>query len=112
MPIEVAVQKLRGFISDQDAKIIKADENELILEVTDRIVSTNRRKTDRSVTFVIEMQFSQRHVERANTQGLAAGKYLETSHRRRRFAPAATAIAAAIPPSTRPANCSAASSRT
>jgi diguanylate cyclase (GGDEF)-like protein/putative nucleotidyltransferase with HDIG domain/PAS domain S-box-containing protein len=78
VPIEVAVQKLRGFVSDQDAKITKAEENQLILEVTDRLTSSNRRKTDRSVTFVIEMQFSQRHVERANTQGLAAGKYLET----------------------------------
>jgi diguanylate cyclase (GGDEF)-like protein/PAS domain S-box-containing protein len=79
VPIEVAVQKLRGFVSDQNAKIIKADENQLLLEVTDRITSQNRRKTDRSVTFIIEMRFSQRHVERANAQGLAAGKYLETS---------------------------------
>jgi diguanylate cyclase (GGDEF)-like protein/PAS domain S-box-containing protein len=79
VPIEVAVQKLRGFVSDQNAKIIKADENQLLLEVTDRVTSNNRRKTDRSVTFVIEMRFSQRHVERANAQGLAAGKYLETS---------------------------------
>jgi diguanylate cyclase (GGDEF)-like protein/PAS domain S-box-containing protein len=79
VPIEIAVQKLRGFVSDQNAKIIKADENELLLEVTDRITSINRRKTDRSVTFVIEMRFAQHHVERSNTQGLAAGKYLETS---------------------------------
>jgi diguanylate cyclase (GGDEF)-like protein/PAS domain S-box-containing protein len=78
VPIEIAVQKLRGFVSDQDAKITKADENQLILEVTDQITSNNRRRTDRSVTFVIEMQFSQRHVERTNMQGLAAGKYLET----------------------------------
>src|SRR4029077_8829577 len=28
VPIEVAVQKLRGFIADQDAKIIKTNENE------------------------------------------------------------------------------------
>jgi diguanylate cyclase (GGDEF)-like protein/PAS domain S-box-containing protein/putative nucleotidyltransferase with HDIG domain len=78
VPIEVAVQKLRGFVSDQNAKITKADENQLILEVTDLNIGSNRRSTDRSVTFVIEMQFSQRHVDRANTQGLAAGKYLET----------------------------------
>jgi diguanylate cyclase (GGDEF)-like protein/PAS domain S-box-containing protein len=78
VPIEVAVQKLRGFVCDQDAKIIKADENELCLEVTDRLAISNRRKTDRNVTFVIEMRFSQRHVERANHQGLAAGKYVET----------------------------------
>jgi diguanylate cyclase (GGDEF)-like protein/PAS domain S-box-containing protein len=78
VPIEVAVQKLRGFVSDQNAKIIKADENELSLEVTDQLVTANRRKTDRAVTFVIEMRFSQRQVERTLAHGLAAGKYLET----------------------------------
>ena len=35
VPIEVAVQKLRGFIADQDAKIVKTNENELQLAVTD-----------------------------------------------------------------------------
>jgi diguanylate cyclase (GGDEF)-like protein/putative nucleotidyltransferase with HDIG domain/PAS domain S-box-containing protein len=78
VPIEIAVQKLRGFVSDQNAKITKADENQLVLEVTDEHVGNNRRSTDRSVTFVIEMHFSQNHVERANPLGLAAGKYLET----------------------------------
>ena len=29
VPIEVAVQKLRGFIADQDAKIVKTSDNEL-----------------------------------------------------------------------------------
>ena len=40
VPIEVAVQKLRGFIADQDAKIVKTNENELQL-VGDR--SQSRR---------------------------------------------------------------------
>ena len=35
VPIEVAVQKLRGFIADQDAKILKTNDNELQLVVTD-----------------------------------------------------------------------------
>ena len=39
VPIEVAVQKLRGFIADQDAKIVKTNENELEL-VGDRSQST------------------------------------------------------------------------
>ena len=47
MPIEVAVQKLRGFIADQDAKIVKTNENELQLEVTDRH-SASQPPQDRS----------------------------------------------------------------
>jgi hypothetical protein len=78
VPIEVAVQKLRGFIADQNAKILKTDENELELAVTDGSPILNRRAGDRSMTFVIQLKLSQQHVERSNTQGFAAGKYVET----------------------------------
>ena len=46
VPIEVAVQKLRGFIADQDAKIVKTNDNELQLIVTDG--SRNESARDRS----------------------------------------------------------------
>ncbi len=78
VPIEVAVQKLRGFIADHDAKIAKTDDNELHLVVTDGQSDANRRANDRPMTFVIELKLSQRHVERTNTQGFAAGTYAET----------------------------------
>ena len=78
VPMEVAVQKLRGFVSDQNAHIVSTSERELILEVTDEHAAPNRRSTDRVVTFVIRMKFSEGHVEKANTAGFAAGKYLET----------------------------------
>jgi hypothetical protein len=78
VPIEVAVQKLRGFIADQQAKISKTDDTELELTVTDSHASTNRRTNDRPVTFVIQLKLSQQHSERANTAGLAAGSYVET----------------------------------
>jgi diguanylate cyclase (GGDEF)-like protein/putative nucleotidyltransferase with HDIG domain/PAS domain S-box-containing protein len=78
VPLEVAVQKLRGFVSDQNARIVSTTERELCLEVTDEHAAPNRRSTDRLVTFIIRMQFSERHVERTNTSGFAAGKYLET----------------------------------
>jgi hypothetical protein len=78
VPIEVAVQKLRGFIADQDAKIIKTDENQLELSVTDRNHNLGRRASDRPVTFLMQLKLSQRHQERTNTQGFAAGSYVET----------------------------------
>ncbi|HEY2761824.1 MAG TPA: GGDEF domain-containing protein, partial [Pirellulales bacterium] len=78
VPIEVAIQKLRGFIADQNAKIIKTDENELQLVVTDAGGKTDRRTTDRVVTFLIHLKLSQNRNERSNTQGLAAGTYVET----------------------------------
>jgi diguanylate cyclase (GGDEF)-like protein/PAS domain S-box-containing protein len=78
VPIEVAVQKLRGFIADQDAKIIKTEENQLELSVTDSNQNLGRRASDRPITFVLQLKLSQRHHERANSQGFAAGSYVET----------------------------------
>lgn len=78
VPMEVAIEKLRGFISDQDAKITDTGESRLSMEVTDRCTGYNRRKGDRSVSFAIDLQFSQQHFERKNTQGFAAGIYVET----------------------------------
>jgi len=78
VPIEVALQKLRGFIADQDAKIVKTNDNELQLAVTGNHGNANRRLTDRPVTFLIQLRLFQQHMERSNTQGLAAGAYVET----------------------------------
>lgn len=78
VPIEVAVQKLRGFIADQNAQIIKTADNELELAVTGNESSSNRRLNDRPVTFLIHLKLSQNHYERANAQGFASGTYVET----------------------------------
>jgi diguanylate cyclase (GGDEF)-like protein/putative nucleotidyltransferase with HDIG domain/PAS domain S-box-containing protein len=78
VPIEVAVQKLRGFIADQEAKILKTNENELEMVVNDSHSTTQRRAGDRSISFLIHLKLSQNHQARANTQGFAAGTYVET----------------------------------
>lgn len=78
VPIEVAVQKLRGFIADQAAKIVKTNENELQLAISDHQSNVNRRASDRPVMFLIHLKLSQQHTERSNTQGFAAGAYVET----------------------------------
>ncbi|HVT30018.1 MAG TPA: diguanylate cyclase [Lacipirellulaceae bacterium] len=78
VPIEVAVQKLRGFIADQEAKIVKTNENKLLLAITDNHTNINRRATDRPVMFLIHLKLSQVHTDRSNTQGFASGTYVET----------------------------------
>jgi diguanylate cyclase (GGDEF)-like protein len=78
VPIEVAVQKLRGFIADQEAKILKTNENELELVVNDSHTTTQRRTGDRAISFLIHLKLSQKHQERSNSQGFAAGSYVET----------------------------------
>jgi hypothetical protein len=78
VPIEVAIQKLRGFSADHSAKIVKTNENELDLVVTDSHRNSNRRATDRPVTFLIQLKLMQQRGERTNSHGLAAGMHVET----------------------------------
>src|SRR3954469_21339757 len=78
VPIEVAVQKLRGFIADQNAKIVMTNENELQLIVTDTQAKGSRRSNDRPLVFMIHLKLSQQHTERRASQGFAAGTYIET----------------------------------
>ncbi|MEM8864629.1 MAG: diguanylate cyclase, partial [Planctomycetota bacterium] len=79
VPLDVAVQKLRGFIADHGAKILRTAENEIRLEATDNNAGRNRRKDDQPVTFVIDVQLAQEHVDRTNSSGLAAGAYVQTN---------------------------------
>jgi diguanylate cyclase (GGDEF)-like protein/PAS domain S-box-containing protein len=78
VPMDVAVQKLRGFIADHEARIIKTSDDQLRLEVSDCHTDSNRRRDDRPLTFSIDLKLTQRHVMRSNSQGFAAGAYVET----------------------------------
>ncbi|MBN1854213.1 MAG: diguanylate cyclase [Pirellulales bacterium] len=78
VPIEIAVQKLRGFIADQTAKIIQTNENQLELEIPGDKAGLFRRQDDRPVPFVINIHFEEHHKHHTNQQGLAAGDYVET----------------------------------
>lgn len=78
VPIEIAIQKLRGFIADHAAKIAEIGENEIRLETSDKSAANLRRRHDRPIDFLVEMQFVQEHFERTNSQGLAAGSYVQT----------------------------------
>lgn len=78
VPIELAVDKLRGFIADRDAKILKTAENYLRLVVEQSPSGSSKRNNDQPISFMVDIQLSQEHIERSNSQGLAAGKYVHT----------------------------------
>ncbi|MEM6330256.1 MAG: diguanylate cyclase [Planctomycetota bacterium] len=78
VPLNVAVQKLRGFIADHDAKILRTAEHEIRLEATDAGSGRNRRQEDRPVTFVVDVSLAEEHVDRENSAGLASGAYVQT----------------------------------
>jgi diguanylate cyclase (GGDEF)-like protein len=58
VPIAIAVEKLRGFVADHRAKIVALKGNRVRLEIDDR-TGPKRRRSDRSVTFSVELEFGE-----------------------------------------------------
>jgi diguanylate cyclase (GGDEF)-like protein len=75
VPINIAIQKLRGFVSDQKAKVVSTRENHIEMEIAGESVGQSRRRNDRPDPFRVEIEFSEKRVERTNNVGLAAGSY-------------------------------------
>ncbi len=75
VPIELAIEKLRGFISDREARILRVTEDEVSLEVNE--VAAHKGGTQ-AMTFVIDVAFGQERESKANTSGFAAGEYVYT----------------------------------
>lgn len=77
VPVELAIEKLRGFISDRSARILKVTDDEVRLEVTEATV--NKRGVSQNIPYNIEIKFAQERETKTNTAGLAAGEYVYTS---------------------------------
>lgn len=79
VPIDIAIAKLRGFVSDHQAKIVSTKENTVELEIASSKVSYDRRKGDHNIDFRVELEFSEQRIERTNNIGFAAGEYTSTN---------------------------------
>ncbi|MCG8450869.1 MAG: diguanylate cyclase [Pirellulales bacterium] len=78
VPIDIAIEKLRGFVSDHQAKILSTKESSVELEVSTEKIAYDRRKGDQHLTFRVKMQFSEKRVDRSNNLGFATGEYVHT----------------------------------
>ena len=52
MPVKIAIEKLRGFVADHQARIVAIDGNQVRLEIDDKPASRLRRLTDRPVALL------------------------------------------------------------
>ncbi|HLA84965.1 MAG TPA: diguanylate cyclase, partial [Thermoguttaceae bacterium] len=57
-PMSVAVEKLRGFVADHCARILEAEHNRVCLQIDHRKVGPRRRRGDRIMTFVMELELT------------------------------------------------------
>ncbi|MGD0900671.1 MAG: diguanylate cyclase, partial [Thermoguttaceae bacterium] len=64
VPVKMALEKLRGFVADHQANVVKIDGNEVQLEIREKCTSFLRRLTDRPVVFLIDLHFEEQHVSK------------------------------------------------
>jgi len=64
VPVKMAVEKLRGFVADHQAKVVKIDGNQVRIEIDDKQAGRLRRFTDRPVTFRMEVKLEEERTPR------------------------------------------------
>lgn len=57
VPLDIVVEKLRGFVADQQAQIIKVEGNSVSVKIDGCAVGNLRRRGDRPVPFLVELDF-------------------------------------------------------
>jgi len=72
VPIKVAIEKLRGFVADHQAKIMAIDGNQVRLEIEDKPAGRFRRLTDRSLSFSVELAFEEQRLHKERRDGVRA----------------------------------------
>jgi diguanylate cyclase (GGDEF)-like protein len=74
VPFNVVVEKMRGFVADHHAQIDALTESSLVLKIDGAVGPLLRRSSDRSVPFLIEIQFEES--QQLGSRG--AGKVVRT----------------------------------
>ena len=60
----MAIEKLRGFVADHEATIVKINGNQIQLELVEHSDGRLRRLTDRPVAFQIDLRFEEQRAKR------------------------------------------------
>jgi diguanylate cyclase (GGDEF)-like protein len=73
VPIKLAVEKLRGFVADHQAKVVAIEGNRVTLEIDEQNTVRLRRFSDRSMTFSLEVSFEEERMRLADDTTNASG---------------------------------------
>jgi hypothetical protein len=78
VPINLSLEKLRGFVADQGAEVEKVEEGHVVLRVDGANLPNTRRGDDRAVPFLIELSFQEKRDTDPSRVGNAAEGRLAT----------------------------------
>ncbi len=73
VPLNVTIEKLRGFFIDHLAEVESVSETQIRLLMQGDPSGMNRRSTDRSFPMLVDLGFVEEQVQAANASGLAGG---------------------------------------
>jgi diguanylate cyclase (GGDEF)-like protein/PAS domain S-box-containing protein len=62
VPLKVTAEKLRGFVADHQAQLVKVDDDRVTLTIDSQFIPLLRRTTDRAVPFQIELTFYEKQL--------------------------------------------------
>jgi len=72
VPVKMAIEKLRGFVADHRAKILKLNGNNVCLEIVEQY-GTLRRLTDRPIAFHVDLCFLEEKPQKEGNGSLSRG---------------------------------------
>lgn len=68
VPVKIAVEKLRGFVADHEAQIVSVEDNNVRLEIRDGPDGWMRRRSDRPVTFCLDIRLEEELLHRPGAE--------------------------------------------
>jgi diguanylate cyclase (GGDEF)-like protein len=78
VPLNMAVEKLRGFVLDHHAEILGIKADRIDMQIESRQQQSLRRRGDRPVPFLVELTFSEQRIPLGNRHGRADAKMVRT----------------------------------
>lgn len=63
VPLKLAAEKLRGFISDHNADVLTINQNQVSLRIAGKHVPSAKKRVDRSTDFLVDLQFEEVHID-------------------------------------------------
>ncbi len=78
VPLNITIEKLRGFVLDHSAQVISIKADRVALQIEAERGRPGRRRTDRPIPFLVELGLSEKRVPTATVEGRAAGQISHT----------------------------------
>ncbi|MGD9724087.1 MAG: diguanylate cyclase [Pirellulales bacterium] len=78
VPLNIAVEKLRGFVLDHHAEILAINAERIDLQIESLSTDPRRRRSDRPIPFLVELSLCEKHAPSTSVDGRVTGEVTRT----------------------------------